>query len=127
MSFAQTITESWAGGGNLSAAVAKTGSGRISVDESIATGASDTQIAFMLDFSEIEVLYILSDQDITLETNSGAAPDDTFSLLANEPLVWWSTCLHSCPITVDITALFVTNASGSTARLRVEALYDATP
>jgi hypothetical protein len=91
-------------------------------------GASvDLLINLAIDYSELESFYMLSDRDMTIETNSGSAPGDTIALKAGKPLVWYSGSYFACPFTVDVTKLYATLASGVDATLKVEVLQDATP
>ena len=64
-------------------------------------------------------------------TSLGA--DGTIALLANEPVLWWSTqktrngnTLNPLG-TVDITDFFWTNSSGANAKINDEIVYDASP
>jgi len=128
MSTTYTFTLRWASGASTrSQDISVSDSAALIIDEAVADSSTDYEIACTLDQSEIAGLWIESDQDVTLETNDGSAPDDTISLRANEPLVWYTNSYYTCPITADVTALFITNASGDTANVRVRALYDATP
>lgn len=106
---------------------AKTGAAQASVDESIADSETDKQVTFTLDVSACQSFYMVSDVDILVETNNGAAPDDDISLLAGIPYVWHVGDYVAFKFGTDITALFVTNASGSAAQLQIEALVDPTP
>ena len=116
------------GGVILSQSVEMTGTGEVNVDESIPNDSTDLEITFLIDQSEMVSLYIESDQNITIETNSGGAPTDTLTLVANEPILWTTNSVHDNPLTADITAdIFITNSSGSTANLKWRALQDATP
>jgi hypothetical protein len=95
--------------------------------ETVADAQTDYEINFDLDVSACKSFYLLSDQDVTFETNSGAAPADTISLRANEPYVWHANAYDSFLLTTDVTSVFITNASGSTATIHCVALFDATP
>ena len=82
-------------------------------DKSIGT---DTQVDCVLDVSTIKSLCIESSVAMTLETNANnAAGGQTISLLANKAMVWntqiEATLGTTCPLTPDITSLFVTNAA----------------
>lgn len=99
---------------------------RLSLEETVATGQTNKQIAFTLDVSQLKAIVIVSDKDVTFETNSGSSPVDTIALLADIPYVWHYQSYHACLLTTDVTAIFITNASGATATLQIEALYDAT-
>jgi len=125
-----TLTLNWTDGVNsIQQTVAKTASGDQKINEDIADSETDFPIAFALDVSAAEMIYILSDQDITLETNSGSEADDTLALKAGEPVHYWKGGPIANPFAseVDVTGLYITNASGSTANLQMVALYDATP
>ncbi len=96
--------------------------------ETVADSSTDFEINFDLDVSACKSFYLESDQDVTFETNSGATPDDTISLRANEPYLWHVNSYDSFLISTDITtSVFITNASGSTATIYCVALYDVTP
>lgn len=99
---------------------------RKSVDESIATGQTDYLVSFELTVAKCVAIFVKSDQDVTLETNSGSSPTNTIALKANIPYVWYTNKYDSLKFTSDVTKIYITNASGSTARLQIEALVDAT-
>lgn len=97
------------------------------ISESIANSTTDGLVNWTCDYSTLRFLLIKSDQAITIETNSGSTPDDTFSIAANIPFAWYYNSGITCPITADITAAYVTNASGSAANLTIISMTDATP
>ena len=73
-------------------------------------------------------LFLLSDQDVLIQTNDGTTPDDAISLKAGIPLIWENvTGYYSNPLTVDVTDLYITNDSGSSATVTVRVLQDVTP
>jgi hypothetical protein len=82
-------------------------------DKSVGT---DTQIDMALDVSTIVSLAIESSVAMTIETNAvDATGGDTITLAANTPLIW-NTTLEStlgvaCPLTLDVTTAYVTNAA----------------
>ncbi len=109
---------------NLQRVISSTG--RISLEESVATGQTNRLIAFTLDVSQLKGIIINSTKDVTFETNSGSSPADTIALLANVPYVWHYQSYHPCLLTTDVTGIYITNASGATATINIEAVYDAT-
>ena len=128
MSFTHIIVSTWKSGNDeLVKSETLTGSGEVRISEAIADSETDLEITFTLDQSAMQSFYMVSDQDIMVETNNGAAPTDTFTLLANIPLPWTSGRRSINPVTADITALFITNSSGSTANLEIRVLTDSTP
>lgn len=103
-----------------------TGGSKLSIDEQIPV-ATDTPLAIALDVSQAKSVFILSDRDITIETNAtNAAGGNTLALKANIPYVWITNKYHSLVFTSDITIAYVTNASGGVARLEIEILFDPT-
>jgi hypothetical protein len=108
------------------------GGGQVVISEPIADGATDLEVACVLDVSQVKFFALKATQDIVVKTNSAGAPDNTFTLDANSPYlfpasqgeVWADT--DPAAITTDITALFVTNASGVDTVLSVDAVYDPT-
>lgn len=93
--------------------------------ETVATAETDYELDFDLDVSLCKSFYLESDQDVTFETNSGAAADDTIALLANKPYQWHVDAYDSFLLGTDVTSVFITNASGETATIFCVALFDA--
>lgn len=105
----------------------ETGGQLVTIDEDIADSETDLLVALVLDVSQIQALFITSDQAITLETNDGAVPVDTITLAADGCVIWTAADGESLnPLQTDVTALYVTNASGETATLRCRFLVDPT-
>jgi uncharacterized protein (UPF0276 family) len=87
------------------------------------TAPTDQEVAFVLDVSQCKGFYMQSDVALTVETNSSSAPAQTFSLSAGVPLDWIFGD-GNCPVTIDVTKLFITSVSNGTLKLR--ALVDPT-
>ncbi len=104
-----------------------TDSAIVKIDEAIADSGTDIEIALVVDVSEIAVVYITSDQALTLEFNNATTGVPTIVLRANEPFIWHTNALDVNLLATDITAVFATNASGSVANLKMRFLYDSTP
>lgn len=121
-----TIQLTMASGGD-SDVTTYSGSGLVALDEAIPDDSSDLLVAFELDYSEIQLGFIRSDQDVIVKTNSSGAPDDTFALTANTPMLWFTGSPVGTQPTADITSLYVTNSSGATANLEIQVITDVTP
>lgn len=131
MSFTHTIThQTIVNDGSASVTLkqvdAQTAGLEKNLSESIPDSSTDLLVAFTLDYSQCKTFVMWADQDITVETNNGSTPDDTFSLTAGIPVAWSAGQAATCPITTDITALYVTNSSGSAANLNIRCLADPT-
>jgi hypothetical protein len=128
MSFSHIVTQNVQVGSTLvSGSETYTGSGKVSIEETIAASTTDDDIVLALDVSAIQSIIILSDQDVKIETNDGTSPDDTIDLVADVPYVWNTDSYDSCLLTTDVTVIYVTNAGATAATLKIEALLDATP
>lgn len=98
-------------------------------DISVPDASTDLQWDVTIDISDLKSFYLHSDQDVTVETNNGATPDDTFALKANMPIAWNTDSALPNPFAsaTDVTVLYITNASGSAATLKLRMLQDVTP
>lgn len=122
------INSDWqAGNESLSKQITITADGEANVEVAVADEAADLAINIAIDISALQLLYIVADQDLTIETNDGTTPDDTLALKAGKPIVWYEGCGYDNPLSADVTALHATNASGADATLTVKTLQDATP
>ena len=116
------------GGLELEAEIDNTEGQAVVWDEDVADSETDYEIAGVIDISQLKAIMIVAvGGDMTLETNDGAAPSDAFSLLDGVPRVWSVDYLALAGIfTVDITAWFLTNASGATSTFKCIAIIDPT-
>lgn len=97
------------------------------LDVAIADGQTAKQINVAIDVSALKLLFISSDKDVTIETNNSSTPDDTIEITANVPLLWTPDCGFACPLSADVATLYLANASGAEAALKIRTLQDATP
>lgn len=92
-------------------------------------GTTNMLVALAVAAAKIKGLYVVADKAMTLKTNSGGSPAQTFALAAGVPMSWILGSPLPCPITVDVTGLYLTNA-GTTAAddgtLTVALLVDPT-
>lgn len=127
MAFTHRVTQNVNGGKPITKENDYSGSGQISIDETIADSTTDGLVAMSLDVSQIKSIYIVATVAMLLETNSGSAPAETISLVADVPYVWTTDSYDTNLLATDITALFLTNVSGGAGNFTLECVYDATP
>lgn len=113
--------------GSISNSLSFSGSSATEVSESIPTASTDADIVIAIDVSAVKAFFIVSSAAITVETNDGSSPDDTLTLVAGQPYIWHTGSYDSFLLTADVTVLYITNASGSTADIEIRVLQDATP
>jgi hypothetical protein len=130
------IDLSWSRGANstdlVQQRVTKTAQSEIIIGDTespltVPGSTTDMQVDVAIDVSQLKSLYIKSDTALQIETNSGSAADDTIALVANEPLLWWDGCGWSCPLTADVTGMFLTKAGAGDANVQMRFLVDPTP
>ena len=93
-------------------------------------GTSEKQIDLVIESSTIKGFYMCADKAMTVKTNSTSAPDQTFNLEANIPVHFLTGSGETCPITADVTKLYVSNAGEAGAgdgTITVDILSDPTP
>lgn len=122
------FTLAWSRSGeSISKTVTVTADSEYNADIPLTASQADEQVAATLDVSEIKSIFISSDVDVTLETNSSSAPDETLSITADEPFVWRTGSGVTNPLETDITALYLTNGDATAGTVKIRILYDGTP
>jgi hypothetical protein len=125
VSFTHTMTRTWKGNGGsitLSGKTELVDSQENNLDQQVTNGTTDLSVAYSLVRSKCTSLFIVSNADLTLKTNSSGSPDDTYALLAGIPLAWDEDNYLGLPFGADITTLYLTNASGQNATLKIRVL-----
>ncbi len=127
MSFTGIFASNYSSGSDvITKEVTITDEAQNNLDVDVADGITDGLHAFELDYSQLKGFYLVSSQDVTVKTNSDSVPDDTFALLADQPIAWNELSGLTNPVGTDITALYITNASGSTATIQFRTIFDPT-
>lgn len=104
-------------GATLKGSHTEAGTSEINLDSQYAASSANVHLNRVFDVADIQSLIIVSDQNLTIETNSGGSPDDTINLVAGIPLEWSKSGNYfPCPFTVDVTGLYITCTPA--ARLR---------
>ena len=129
MAFTQTITqETVSGGAVIRNSKNYTGGGRVSLDEPVADSVTDQLHNLAIDVSEVVSCYIVASVAMLLETNAiDATGGNTLNLIAGVPYVFTSDSLDSFLLTLDVTKIYMTNASGAAGTIKLEIVYDPTP
>ena len=100
----------------------------ITLEQTINAGQTDVPVdTFDFIVARLKSIIILSDEDLTLEVNSTAGSGGTFALQANKPLIWYAGSYYANPFSVDVTALYFSNAGANNANVKMAALVDPTP
>jgi hypothetical protein len=104
-----------------------TGTGGLIVEESIPDLTEDQLVSLAFALDELQVFVMLSTRALTVKTNDADTPQETLTLAANSPFIYIPGSGVASPFLDDVTALYVSNASGGAATFTVRGLVDATP
>jgi hypothetical protein len=132
MSFSHTVTYSWSSPTDAAVTQAITNTNEMESNLDVAVPMSTTNQEMDVGWTNslLKSLFIFSDQTLTLYSNhpSGSAPDNTVTVTANTPVIYQAGMGFANPfVTADVTKMYVTNAGGSTANLKIRMLRDSTP
>jgi hypothetical protein len=102
-----------------------------SMELSISTGVTDQQVDLAVTLARLKWIIITSNVALGVESFDSSSAGNTWTLAADSPLQWF----HDDPVAnplddgvlTKITKLLLTNASGSTATVKIEVGYDPTP
>ncbi len=123
MATIHTISRSWTNGSrSIPNSIPITAVSENNLDWTVNTGVTNQLQAFVMTIANMQSLYILSNTNVTIKTNSSGSPANTINLLANVPLVWQTGGYYTNLFTVDVTAIYLTNSSGQQATIRARFL-----
>jgi 3-hydroxy-3-methylglutaryl CoA synthase len=125
----RTLTCAWSGGDDV-APLAVQGSSVLAISEDIALTAnqSNKQVALAFATAGLKALWISSDVNCVLKTNSSGSPTTTLTITAGVPCVWQTGCGLPAPFVAgDVTTTYWTNSNSTTAgTVKFRALTDGT-
>jgi len=120
MTFKHTLNKNWAGpAGNIQKSLPATGEQEINFDFVLAASTTNQQRPLAFKIALLQSIFISSDQNITLKTNSTSAPSDTKNITAGDPYL--ATGI-SAPFSADVTTAYFTNPGTTAANVQVRCL-----
>lgn len=114
-------------GESISRGVAIDAEGEQGVDVVVPANTSDMLIDVKLTVARLAMVFIVTDQTITLETNSSSAASETITITADKPLIWYTGCGWVNPFATNVTAIYLTRSGAGDATVSLRYAYDATP
>lgn len=125
MSVSHTFAFSHTGGSTpLSDSV--TVSGELATEANISLSGSTTNqqenIAF--NHTNLRGVYIKSDVTVTLKTNSSGSPDDTITVTAGVPFIWYYQSGVDNPFSAAVVTTYWTNGTSGAATIYMRTLVD---
>ena len=117
MAFNHNVTYSFSANGaqpNIFAS-SQTFDGQFSLEVAVPAASSNFSIICPVDSSQLKSVVMWSDAACTVVAKaSGGSTVDTFTFVANKPLLWQFGFPTSCPVTGDYATLEVTTTPGCT-------------
>lgn len=122
-----SLTLSWSRNGEqISQTVVIEADGETNRNITVPANQTDLAVNLDVDVSAMKSLYIHSDKALTIQTNDGTTPDDTITVAANSPVIWYTGCGWDSPLSADVTGtIYVTNTDAALLKIRI--LTDSTP
>ncbi len=122
--FTDTIGVTYKGNGSTVSATTGTYTGTrdAGVAGVVTAGATAQQFTVAFPVLAIQAMIIASSQDVTVNTNNATAGADVLIVSATAPVVWAVGYQHACPLTVDVTDVFVANATPTDAKFNIRVL-----
>lgn len=125
MSIQHVVGENWAGpvgAISLQKSITLTGGTEVNLDLSVAGSTTNQLHTIAIAVAGLQDVYMVSDQALTIKTNSSGSPQETITLAAGQPLVWYAGCGLTTPFAGNITALYITNGGTTAANFSFRSL-----
>ena len=120
MTVKHTLTKSWTGpAGGIQKSLPATGEQEINLDFLLPAGTTNQQRPLAFKIALLQSIFISSDQNITIKTNSTSTPSDTKNITGGDPYLATGV---SAPFSADVTTAYFTNAGTTGANVQVRCL-----
>lgn len=116
----QYSVSSSTGSTSLSGYDAESGNSEIIVNETFGAGSSNVEFSLSLTAANLQSVFMVSTQNLTIKTNSTSSPGNTINLVAGIPLVWGTSSGYStCPFTSNVTAGYATCTPAAQLQMKI--------
>jgi hypothetical protein len=89
----------------------------------VPAGATNQAVTIVFPVAPIQSMVMASDQVVTVKVNSTTTPvPATITLKATAGLIWASDFATTCPLTADVTVMYISNAGTVDAKVNFRAL-----
>jgi hypothetical protein len=116
--FTHTVSKSYKTDAGTSSSITytKTGPTEINYDGTIAASTTNHEVDLVFTHASITSICIYASAAVTIKSNSTSAPDSTVTLADGQQIIWNSNENGTNPfVAADVTKLYITNASSTTA------------
>lgn len=91
-------------------------------DGVIPPSTTNAEVDIAVTQANIQSMVLFSNVATTLKVNSSSSPVDTIVLPAGGQVVWNKNHPEACPLTADVTKIFITNANVTPATVKIRVL-----
>lgn len=108
------------GATSLSGTQTEIGNLEVNVNQQIPANSSGLQVSAAFTAANVQSIFMVCNQNITIQTNSTSAPGNTIALKAGIPLLWSvSAGYFSNPFTANVTSFYVTNTTACKLQIKI--------
>jgi hypothetical protein len=116
----QSLATSATSGVSLSGSGIDVGSNEVGIDVQLAASTTNQLQAASFAAANVQSIFLVSDQNVTIKTNNATTPGNTITLVAGMPLDWSKSAGYfSNPFTVDVTAFYLTCTAAARLKCRI--------
>ena len=116
MAFTQQLTITLSAGDiQDSQAVLQTADSETKESLTVPVSTTNLPAAMAFTLSKVQLIYISTNTDVTLKTNSTSGSQDTILIKAGKPLVWYAGSALANPFSGNVTAFYFTNLNTTVA------------
>lgn len=92
----------------ISGSCTEVGSAEQTINQSYGSATADASLAVAFTVAGLQSIFLVSDQDLTIKTNSATTPDKTIPLVAGRPFTWRkSDGYFANPFATDVARFYV--------------------
>lgn len=118
VTLSQSASANLNGAGTITGSVDDVGATAITINTSVPASTANQLLTLAFTHTTLQAIFLLSNQNLTIKTNSSSSPAQTINLLAGIPYRWsLSAGYFANPITAAVTAFYLTTP-GAAATLR---------
>lgn len=104
----------------ISGSQSEVGATEQTIDSTFAASTTDSLLSIAFTASNLQSIALVSDKNLTIETNSASSPTNTINLKAGTPFVWSKSAAYFAnPFTANVTAFYITCTGAARLRGRI--------
>lgn len=118
-----TVKLGWSapGGAAISKEVNVTGHSEVNISATLTASTTNAQYTFAFTKAKLQMFMITSTGAISFRTNTTTGAD-SFTMVANQPYIWYTGSGLANPFAGDVTTAYITNALTVAADIDIKAL-----